>query len=38
VPVNSALHGFEVFAQTASTSGGNALGLSTSDAVVIRLR
>ena len=38
VPQNSALHGFEVYAQTASTSGGNVLGLAASDAVVIRLR
>jgi len=38
VPQNSALYGFEVYAQTASTSGNNALGFAASDAVVIRLR
>lgn len=38
VPVNPALRGFEVFAQTVSTSGGNALGFAASEAVAIRLR
>ncbi len=38
VPVNPALNGYEVFAQTASTSGGNTLGFVASDAVAIRMR
>lgn len=38
VPMNPALHGFEVFAQTVSTSGANALGFAASEAVAIRLR
>ncbi len=38
VPLNPAVYGFEVYAQTASTSGGNVLGFAASDALVIRLR
>jgi hypothetical protein len=38
VPVNPSLAGFELFAQTASSSTANALGSAASDAVVIRLR
>lgn len=38
VPVNAALHGFRVFAQSVSTSGANYLGFATSDAVAVRLR
>lgn len=38
VPVNAALSGYEVFGQSASTSGGNVLGFAASDAVSIRIR
>jgi hypothetical protein len=38
VPVNSSLAGIEVFAQTASTSTVNSLGLASSDALLIRVR
>lgn len=38
VPVNAALSGLEVYAQSVSTSGGNQLGLAASDALAIRLR
>jgi hypothetical protein len=39
VPVNAALAGWEIYAQTASSaSSANALGFATSDALVIRLR
>ncbi|MBP8298772.1 MAG: hypothetical protein KA020_00295 [Planctomycetes bacterium] len=38
VPVNAALNGYEVFGQSASTSGGNVLGFAASDAVSIRIR
>lgn len=38
IPVDPALSGFQVLAQTASTSTANALGLATSDALAIRMR
>jgi hypothetical protein len=38
IPVTPALNGMEVFAQSASTSGVNALGFVASDAVAIRIR
>lgn len=38
VPGNPAIAGMQVFAQSVSTSGSNALGFSSSDALVIRLR
>ena len=38
VPVNPSLAGMQVFAQSASSSGANALGFASSDALVIRVR
>jgi len=38
LPVNPAIAGIEIFAQSVSASGANALGFSSSDALVIRLR
>jgi hypothetical protein len=38
VPLNTALAGWEIYAQTVSSSTANALGLAASDALVIRLR
>jgi hypothetical protein len=38
VPINSALRGLEVYAQSASSSTANALGFAASDALVIRVR
>jgi hypothetical protein len=38
VPFAPSLAGMQVFAQNASTSGANALGFASSDAVVIRVR
>lgn len=38
VPINPSIAGMQVFAQSVSTSGANALGFASSDALVIRLR
>jgi hypothetical protein len=38
VPINPSLAGLQLFSQTASTSGANALGFASSDALAIRVR
>jgi hypothetical protein len=38
LPVNPAIQGMEIFAQSVSSASANALGFVSSDAVVIRLR
>lgn len=38
VPVNPSIAGMQVFAQSVSTSGANALGFASSDALIVRLR